>query len=308
MDTSSSTGNAAIVGTSAGVRLTGPARWLVGAAAIAAGAAALLARAIPDPAIEIGYGVALAAGLLGLTVALKRSANHRGYWELAFVLFVFAVVQVLNNALPPFVQTTVLHDQPNSGDPLASTVSGTVVIQLFETLLAVLPIIVLTRMAGLGRDSIYLRFGRAGRSLLAAIIVFGVVYAVIGLSPAAHRYLPIQGTMTLDRYLALTPALLVLVVSNGLQEELLFRGLFLRRYTAYLGVWAGNVAQAVVFSVAHAGVTYTPNALLFIVVSVLPLGLVAGYLMRRSDGIAAPLIFHAALDIPIYLAFLTFAS
>ena len=54
--------------------------------------------------------------------------------------------------------------------------------------------------------------------------------------------------------------------------------------------------------------TYTPNAILFILVSVFPLGLIGGYLMRRSGSVVAPAIFHAGVDIPIYLAFLTYVS
>ena len=69
-----------------------------------------------------------------------------------------------------------------------------------------------------------------------------------------------------------------------------------------------NVLQALVFSVAHVGITYTPTALLFIVAVVFPLGLIAGYLMRATNGILAPVIFHAGLDVAIYLAFLSYAS
>jgi hypothetical protein len=60
--------------------------------------------------------------------------------------------------------------------------------------------------------------------------------------------------------------------------------------------------------VAHGGVTYTPVAILFLLVIVFPLGLLLGYLMRTSNGILAPALFHAGADIPIYLAFLTFAA
>ena len=69
-----------------------------------------------------------------------------------------------------------------------------------------------------------------------------------------------------------------------------------------------NILQALVFAYAHAGVNYTPDALVFILLAVFPLGLFAGYLMRHSNGVVAPAIFHAGLDIPIYLAFLTFVS
>jgi len=272
------------------------------------GIAPLAARSIPDQAVEITYGVVLAALLLAIAVWVRRSSSLPGYWHLPFALFVFAFVQVLNNSVPSFVLANVLHEQAVNGNPLASTVSGTVVIQLVEALIAIVPIVVLVRMAGLSLGSIYARVGRFGSAYIIAIIAFVGVFAVIGLSPTAHRFIPIQGTMTVARYLALSPALLVTVISNGFEEEFLFRGLFLQRYGVFFGAWGANILQALVFAYAHAGVGYTPDALLFILVAVFPLGLIGGYLMRRSDGVVAPALFHAGLDIPIYLAFLTFVS
>jgi len=98
------------------------------------------------------------------------------------------------------------------------------------------------------------------------------------------------------------------VISNGFQEEFLFRALFLQRYGIFLGAYLANVVQALVFAFAHLGVTYTPSAVVFTLVAVFPLGLIAGYLMRSSNGVVAPALFHAGLDIPIYLAFLTYVS
>lgn len=48
--------------------------------------------------------------------------------------------------------------------------------------------------------------------------------------------------------------------------------------------------------------------LLFLIVFVFPLGLFGGYLMRKTDSVLAPAIFHAGADIPIYLSFLTFVT
>lgn len=290
------------------VDLATPARWGLAALTLVAGVAALAARSIPGVTAQVIYGVAVAALLLGLSMMAKRSARLAPYSRLPFVLFVFAVVQVLNNSIPPFVLTNVLHEQTSNGNPLASSVAGTVVIQLVEAVIAVGAIIVLVRMAGLDLGSIYARFGRFGAAHVIAIVAFVGVYLVIGLSPTAHRMLPIQGEMTLGRYLALTPALLIMVISNGFEEEFLFRGLVLQPYTALFGWFGANILQALIFAFAHVGITYTPNALFFILVAVFPLGLVAGRLMRHSDGVVAPAIFHAAVDIPIYLAFLTFAS
>lgn len=291
-----------------GAELNPMAKWGLGALTLAGGVAALAARSIPDALAQAIYGVALAALLLGMTVLARRSSRLSPYWRLPFVLFVFAVVQVLNNAIPPFVLANLLHEETSAGNPLASSIFGTVVIQLVEAGLAIGAIVVLVRMAGLDLGSIYARFGRFGWAYVIAIVAFIGLYLVIGLSPAAHRTLPIQGEMTVERYLALTPALLIMVVSNGFEEEFLFRGLVLQPYIATFGWFGANILQALIFAFAHIGITYTPNALFFILVAVFPLGLIAGRLMRMSDGVVAPAIFHAAVDIPIYLAFLTFAT
>jgi len=269
------------------------------------GVAPLAARSLHGEAAQVTYGLVVAAVLLAVTVLARRSATLNRLWELPFAFFVLAVVQVLNNAVPPFVLAHVLHQHTVSGNPLASTVSGSIVIQLLETAIALVPIVALVKLAGLDLGSIYWRVGRFGRAYLIAILGFVAVAAVVGLSPA-HRMLPVNGTMTLHRYLTLAPALLVLVFSNGFQEEFLFRGLFLQRYNAFFGPYLANVLQALVFAFAHVGITYTPSALVFILIAVFPLGLLAGYLMRSSDGVVAPAILHAGLDIPIYLAFLTF--
>jgi membrane protease YdiL (CAAX protease family) len=71
------------------------------------------------------------------------------------------------------------------------------------------------------------------------------------------------------------------------------------------GAGLANVVQAAVFTFAHLGITYTSSTALFLVVAVLPLGLLAGYLMRTTNSIVVPCIVHAALDVPIYLVYLS---
>jgi len=68
------------------------------------------------------------------------------------------------------------------------------------------------------------------------------------------------------------------------------------------------VLQAAVFAFAHLDVGYTPSVRLFVLAVVFPLGLLAGYLMRASNGVVAPAIVHAGLDIPIYLGFLSWVA
>ena len=174
------------------------------------------------------------------------AATVRAAQSLPFAFFVFAVVQVLNNSVP-YLAVSVLHQPPVPGNPLASTVSGTVLIQLLETVLAVVPIIVLIRAAGGDRKSLYLRAGTAGAGLAIAIIVCALCYVAAATGASAHLF-PVREAYPLHRFLALTPVLLVVCLSNGFQEELLFRGLFLQRYRAVFGKHTSNLLQATIFT------------------------------------------------------------
>jgi membrane protease YdiL (CAAX protease family) len=276
---------------------------------LGAAVAPLAARWIPDLATRISCGVLIAGGLLVLNLASAKVRTLRQVSPLSWALFNFALVQVLNNSIPRYVATFVLGESPTSGNPLASSVSGSVVIQLLETAIASLPILLLARFCGVDLASLYLRTHTTGRWLIFAIAAFLALYVfilTIPLRPGSpiQQVLPIASNLTIPRLLALTPALLVMALSNGFQEELLFRGLFLQRYTLFFGAGVANVLQATVFAVAHVEVTYTPMLLLFLVAAVFPLGLLAGYLMRASNGIWVPAIVHGALDMAIYLGFL----
>jgi membrane protease YdiL (CAAX protease family) len=282
-------------------------RLALAAFSLTCGVACLAARWMPGgPVVRVTYGV-LVAGLLLLVALLSRRRSSTALSSVSFAFFVFAVVQVLNNWVPSYVETSVIHRPPVPGDPLGSTVSATVLVQLLETALAVVPIVVLIRLWGERSSTIYLRAGasRLGLILAVAVFVLGYLASASGLS---YHLFPVREPIPLQQFFAWTPALLVLCVSNGLQEELLFRGLFLQRYQNLFGNLGANLLQATVFAIAHAGVSYTPIGFVFLFVVAFPLGLVSGYLMRTTRGLLAPVIFHAGLDIPIYLGFLSYVS
>lgn len=86
---------------------------------------------------------------------------------------------------------------PTAHNSLAATVHGSVIIQLIETTIAIVPVLVFTKLAGLDLGSIYLRRGRLGARFIIAIAGFGLFY---GLSlRGAHRIIPTNGTVTPER-------------------------------------------------------------------------------------------------------------
>ena len=278
-------------------------KWLVALACLASGFGALAGKWLPGIGPKILYGLAVTALFAALSVLAHRSATLRDYWELPFAFFVFAFVQLLNNSIPHYVGVS-MHDRPTTHNSLAGTVHGSVIVQLLDTAIAIIPIVVFTKMAGFDLGSIYVRVGKLGKRFFIGVGAFALFYLVS--LRGAHRIIPTHGTISPQRFLTLTPALLALVISNGFQEELLFRGLFLLRFQKVFGVRTGNAVQAGIFALAHIGVTYTPSDLVFIVVFVFPIGLFAGYLMRTTESVIAPAFFHAGADIPIYLAYLSY--
>lgn len=264
---------------------------------------------IPIGLFEDAFLLGLAALFLIVAVLARRSENLRRYWEIPFAFFVFTLAGFVGDVsispLQHWFIHDVLHETPSANNPLASTVLGTVLEQLFATLSLVLPIILLTKASGNDLDSLFINKVKSWKWLLVGIIGFLVFFllAAFGLSKS---FFPNNG-VTLSRFLALTPALLVLVLCNGLREELWFRGLFLKKYGRFLGPLSSNVLAAIIFASFHVQVQYSRSLPIFLAIALIQ-GLVLGYLMQKSRSILASVIFHAGTDIPIFLVYLSYAS
>jgi membrane protease YdiL (CAAX protease family) len=92
---------------------------------------------------------------------------------------------------------------------------------------------------------------------------------------------------------------------NGLKEELLFRGLFLKKYETFLGSDSSNLLQAFIFSLAHLQPVITPFVMIYLVLTFF-LGLGFGEVIQRTDSLLGAILFHAAADIPVILAIFSF--
>ena len=100
---------------------------------------------------------------------------------------------------------------------------------------------------------------------------------------------------------ALVPAL-IFAVSNGVMEELVYRGALMGWSGRVMGVGSALVGQAVVFGLAHSGT----DVIGFQVPLMLAMGLaglLAGLVTIRTRSLLVPIAVHIGLDIPIYFAF-----
>jgi membrane protease YdiL (CAAX protease family) len=110
------------------------------------------------------------------------------------------------------------------------------------------------------------------------------------------------GSFALDvsKPLALLPALLF-AASNSLAEELAYRGAMRTWLVPSLGITGANLAQALVFGLAHTGDDFVGiDAVIPTMLAMIAVGFAAGIIARRTGSLTLPLAIHAAADIPIY--------
>lgn len=229
----------------------------------------------------LGFHAGLTAVLLIIALFLRRSGKGKPYWPVFYAFFV-AGAAVLTSGL-------------FSGDLLrlfkqtVATPQGIALAKFSESILRVIPILVLMPVMGFDWRSMYLAAGKVRFWLPIAIAAFVVFPAL--------AYFPLSSSQAgvLDKLLPLWPWILLFVLSNGFMEELLYRGVFLKRYEPFLGKGLSIILTAIVFALMHTQVTYAAQMIQFLVI-VLVLSLIWGILIQKTDSLWGAVLFHAAGD------------
>jgi membrane protease YdiL (CAAX protease family) len=237
-----------------------------------------LSNRFPVSSLLVLHG-SLVGVLFVAAQACRMRKEAREYWPVLHALFVGGLAVFLS---------THFSDRLLEGLPFAvASPAWIAAAKLAESVWRVVPILLLIGLAGDDLQSLYLRGGR---------IRFGVSVGMIGLlGCAALAFLPFAAQGGGAKLLSLSPWILVFILSNGFAEELLFRGLFLRRYERFLGQRQANVLAALVFTLLHAQVTYVADTAVFLLV-LFALALAWGWLMQKSDSLWGSALFHAGAD------------
>jgi membrane protease YdiL (CAAX protease family) len=257
----------------------------------------------------------VAIALLLLTIGARRMERWQKYEELPFAFFVFFVAGIVGDGngyiQHEIIFADLLHESPTGQAGIASTIVGTVISQFIGAVCQTGAVIFLIKATGRSLSSIYISRAALGRLMLVALAAF-VLFYLLGAVPILFpegftaRLFP-RNSLTWRHFFELTPALFVLVLGNGMREEIWFRALFLRRYGQFMSPFGANLLAAVIFASFHVQVTYTPFLTLFLGLT-LGLGLLLGYVMQRSQNLIAAALVHAGSDIPIFLGYLSYAT
>ncbi len=172
--------------------------------------------------------------------------------------------------------------------------------KLYETLLAVIPILVLTLLSGADLRSLYLTKGNINYKwgfgigsllmvnyLTSVLIFFGTGYELSKLGSVI-----VWGV--------------VFAFSNSLLQELWVRGLFVKKLVPLVGVAGTVVLTSIWFGAMHfLSVAFMPFTVVPIfVINTLTMGLACGILMVKTESIWGAYLIHTAADMFLFIAIL----
>lgn len=230
---------------------------------------------------QIATFVGLPLLFSALAVLARKSRRFVAYWP-AFYSFIIVSVS--------FLLMWLLDDFPRRWLGLGPTSpSGRAVIKVTDAAILLLAVVVLGRLFQIDFDSIYLRRGTRpylGLAIGLAGFTLMAVFAVMEAHSMGIANQSMRGWL---------PWILSFVLANGFFEELMFRGLFLRKFESLLGAGLANLLTAFVFAVGHAGVTYSEDVLAFVAVTFV-FALIWGYLMQKTGSLWGSALFHAGAD------------
>jgi membrane protease YdiL (CAAX protease family) len=231
--------------------------------------------------------------LLTTALVFKKFVALNRYWRVLFGLFVLILVVSLDYWAAGFIQN-ILGIQSNTPSAIA-----------FEKVksagIAALVVLFLTKVSGESMGSVYVQRGKLFTSLAIGLATF--LIAAAGAIPVSQLLFSGKSVAMAD-LLRWVPWLFIFVLGNAFFEELLFRGLFLRKLEPFYGKFISNCLIILVFTGLHLGVTYTRDQMLFLVI-LIPLAFLWGYIMQKTETIWGSVLFHAGMDLPIALALLS---
>lgn len=245
---------------------------------------------LPTPWDLIGRSV-LAAGLLTVALLFKRSKSLQDHWRPAYAFFVAMIAMGIDLYIPSREWLLALVHVANL------TVPGIALDKLESSVVIILVILVLIRVSGGTFGSLLLQKGQFKKSLLIGGIAF--VLAAFGSYFMAQLFGAVA--LTPARVVPWIPWILIFIFGNALNEEILFRGLFLKNMAKTIGPVAANLVLILPFVLHHTGVEYTNNTWMFLVY-LIPLAFFWGWISQKTDTLLGSVLFHAGTDVAVILA------
>lgn len=242
---------------------------------------------------NIAYAICLTGFFLVAALIFKRSANLAKYWPLAYAFFIASAVNLVSVLFAGyntwFVNLFGFTSDANRIDALA---------KMYETLLIVIPIIVLTLLSGADLGSIFVKLGNQNYKwgfFVGGMVLVDFFTSVLIFFGTGYE-LPKLGSAVLWGF--------VFSIFNAFSEELWFRGLFMKKMAPIIGIAGTVLLTSTTFAVLHlTSVAYLPSiAVPIFLINTFIMGLACGILMVKTDSIWGAYLIHFAADVFLFIA------
>ena len=222
---------------------------------------------------------------LSTIILYKTERSWNKYWKISYALLISSLGLVLAGFFGNWY--TLI-----PGLSL-STVEGISIAKVAEVIPIVATILVGTWLVERDFTPVFLRGGSLKKTFQ-----IGLLVSPVALIP----FLALGGlslSVGLGAILAWLPWMCLFGFSNAFMEELMVRGLFLKKYNVIFGKNTSLLLTSVIFGLFHqAIIEYTDPVtyIIFLLITFL-LGLSWGYVMQKSDSIWGAVLSHAIADI-----------
>jgi membrane protease YdiL (CAAX protease family) len=240
--------------------------------------------------VDLILRLILLGSLLTTAILARKSTRLTTYWPLIFGFFILALAV----SLDLWIARLLMDALGSSGNTPRSLAME----KLKTALVVTIVVLGMTKLSGNKLGSVYVKKGKLRTSLWIGIVAF--IIAAAGAIPVSQLLFTGEA-ISLEKVWQWLPWIMIFVFANAANEELLFRGLFLRKLEPFFGRFFSNFLIAFVFTGLHLGVTYTRSQIFFLVI-LIPLALIWGYIIQKTDTLWGSILFHAGMDIPIVLS------
>lgn len=241
------------------------------------------------------YEGATTAFFLAAALVLRRMPRFNNYWQIAYAFFTAAAVLLVTTL------TVDVRDALFRGIGIARNTNPEAgAAKVFEAFMTIGTILLLTRLAGMRLELVYVKRGNLKMGLLIGLGTM-LNFMTSSLMFNAGQY------PSIEKFGSVILWGLVFSLFNGFLEELWLRALFLRKLVPVLGLGTSLVLTSLWFGLFHvSGLMYMqPEAIPFYMVNTFTFAAAWGYLMHKTDSWIGPGLMHAASDFFLFIEILS---
>lgn len=172
------------------------------------------------------------------------------------------------------------------------TSKGFALSKLSESLIISAVVILSFVATGNKVNSIYLTKGRLILGISIGVLLF-IVFGYLAINNPQYMMEP---EFIKENYIWI----LIFAFANGFMEELIYRGIFLKKLNKIMSPFWAIILTSICFAAPHLTANYTEDIFFFFSI-VFVLGLITGFAMHYTRSIIAPTLIHAGADLMLIL-------